>query len=121
MPLPASAKLMAAGFAASGIVHLVRPGTFEPIMPRWVPRHREVIAVSGVAEILCAVAMTVPVTQKAACYVGVGILVGVFPAHITMAQDAFRSNSTALKVVALARMPLQVPMIRAVIAGARAA
>lgn len=38
---------LAAVFAVSGVVHLLRPQTYEPIMPRVVPRHREVIYASG--------------------------------------------------------------------------
>lgn len=121
MPLPTSAKLMAVGFAASGVVHLVRPQTFEPIMPPWVPRHREVVLASGVAEILCALGMAVPATQRAASWAGVAILVGVFPAHVQMTQDAHRRKDPRMLAAAYLRMPLQVPMIRAAIAGARAA
>ena len=38
-------------FAVSGTIHLVRPQTYEPLMPSWVPAHREVILGSGVAEL----------------------------------------------------------------------
>ena len=38
-------------FAASGVVHLVRPEVYEPLMPDWVPAHREIVLASGVAEL----------------------------------------------------------------------
>ena len=121
MALTRSARALAVGFTASGTVHLVRPETFAAIMPRWLPRHRELIYLSGVAELLCAAGLAHPRTRRAAGFASAALLVGVFPAHVQMAQDAFASDSTAFKAVALARMPLQVPMVRAALSATREA
>lgn len=120
MSLPPSAKILTAAFVASGVVHLVRPKTFEPMMPHWLPRHREVIYASGVAELVCAAGMAHPRTRRAAGYASAALLLGVFPAHVQMAQDAVKTDNTGLKALAFARMPLQVPMIRAAMRAARA-
>ena len=64
--LRADAKVVMAAFTASGIVHLVKPEVFEPLMPRWVPAHREVIYASGVAELVCAAGLLVPATRRVA-------------------------------------------------------
>jgi uncharacterized membrane protein len=119
VPLPLGAKLLAAGFAASGTVHLVRPETFEPLMPHWVPAHREVIVGSGVLELLCAAGLAVPATRRTAGYASAALLLAVWPGNLQMALDSRRSRSTALKAVAWGRMPLQVPMIRAALSAAR--
>lgn len=119
MPLTTSAKLLTAGFVASGVTHLVRPQTFESLMPPWVPAHREVILASGVAELACAVGLLVPRTRRAAGWASVALLVGVFPAHVQMTQDAFAGDSPAFQAAAVGRMPLQVPMIRAALSAAR--
>ena len=66
MALPRSTKFLAVGFAASGIVHLVKPEFYVPLMPSWVPAHREVILGSGVAELACAAGLAVPATRRAA-------------------------------------------------------
>jgi uncharacterized membrane protein len=114
-----SAKLLAAGFTASGVVHLVRPQTFEPLMPAWVPAHREVVVGSGVLELLCAAGLAAPATRRTAGYASALLLLGVWPGNLQMALDSNRSRSTAFKVVAWGRMPLQVPMIRAALRAAR--
>ncbi|MCY7395612.1 MAG: DoxX family protein [Nocardioides sp.] len=119
MTLPLSAKLLTVGFVASGTVHLVRPATFEPIMPRWLPRHREVIWASGVAELACAAGMAHPRTRRVAGYASAALLVGVFPAHVQMAQDAVKTDNSRFRMVAFGRMPLQVPMIVAALRAAR--
>ncbi|MCW2709826.1 MAG: rane protein, partial [Marmoricola sp.] len=83
--LTREAQLLTAVFAASGIVHLVRPQTFEPIMPRFVPAPREVIYASGVAELLCAAGLLHPRTRRLAGWGSLAVLLGVYPANFKMA------------------------------------
>ncbi len=111
--------MLIAGFAGSGTLHLVRPEVFEPLMPAWVPAHREVILASGVAELACAVGMAVPQTRRVAGWASAALLLGVWPGNLQMALDSNRSRSTAFKVAAWGRMPLQLPMIRAAVQAAR--
>jgi uncharacterized membrane protein len=114
-----STKLLAIGFAASGVVHLVKPEVYLPLMPTWVPAHREVILGSGVAELACAAGLAVPATRRAAGWASVLLLLGVYPGNIKMAVDATRTDHTGLKVASIARLPLQWPMIRAALHAAR--
>lgn len=119
MSLPRSAKLLVAGLAASGVVHLARPEVYLPLMPSWVPAHREVILGSGVAELACAAGLALPTTRRAAGWASVLLLLGVYPGNIKMAVDAARTDNTGLKVASYARLPLQYPMIRAALRAAR--
>ena len=119
MSMPRSVTFLALGFAASGVIHLVKPEFYEPIMPGWVPAHREVILGSGVLELACAAGLAVPATRKAAGWTSVGLLLGVYPANIKMALDSTRSRSTGLKIGAFARLPMQLPMIKAALRAAR--
>ena len=119
MSLPLGARLLAVGFAGSGVVHLVRPQVFEPLMPAWVPAHREVIWASGVAELACALGLAVPRTRRAAGWASAALLLGVWPGNWQMALDSRRTSSPAYKAVAWGRLPLQLPMIRAAVGAAR--
>ncbi len=119
MSLPRSAQLLAVGFAASGAMHLVKPEVYLPLMPSWVPAHREVILASGVAEIACAAGLAVPSTRRAAGWASVLLLLGVYPGNIKMAVDASQTRSTKFKAIAFGRLPLQLPMIRAALRAAR--
>jgi len=121
MALPRSSKLLAAGFAGSGAVHLAKPEVYEPLMPSWVPAHREVILGSGVAELALALGLVLPTTRRVAGWASVALLLAVWPGNLQMALDSNRSSSTAFKVAAWGRMPLQIPMIRAAVAAARSA
>lgn len=111
-PLSRGAKLVAGAFVTSGIVHLVKPEVFEPLMPDWVPSHREVIVGSGVLELACAAGLAVPRTRRLAGLASAALLVGVYPGNLKMAADALQTDNTPFKAAALARLPLQFPMIR---------
>lgn len=113
-------QALAGVLAASGIVHLVKPEVYEPMMPDVVPAHREVILVSGVAELVCAAALLHPRTRRAAGWASAGLLLLVYPANLKMALDARGSRRPALKAATLARLPMQLPMIRAALRAARA-
>jgi uncharacterized membrane protein len=117
--LPLDVKVVVGAFLASGTVHLVRPQTFEPLMPAIVPAHREVIYASGVAELVCAAGMLHPRTRRLAGLASAALLVGVFPGNVKMALDALKTENSTFKAVSLARLPLQLPMIRAALKAAR--
>lgn len=82
-------------------------------MPSWVPRHREVILGSGVAELVLAAGLLAPPTRRAAGWGSVALLLGVYPANLKMAGDALATDSTAFKSAAFGRLPLQLPMLKA--------
>ncbi len=117
--LPTLAKIVVGAFTASGTVHLVKPDVFEPLMPSWVPAHREVIVGSGVAELLCAAGLLAPRTRSAAGYASAALLAGVFLGNVKMAVDAMGGDNTAWKAAALARLPLQAPLIKGALQAAR--
>ncbi len=110
--LPRDVALLAGIFTVSGTVHLVKPDVFRPLMPSWVPRHREVIVGSGVAELACAAGLVLPATRRPAGLASALLLVAVFPGNVKMALDAQRSRSTPYKAATIARLPLQLPLVR---------
>ena len=104
-------------FATSGAVHLVRPQIFETIVPRQLPNRRGLVYLSGVAELACAVALLHPRTRKAAGWASAALLVVSFPANVQMAVTESKrasrgTGSRGRQVATLARLPLQIPLIR---------
>jgi uncharacterized membrane protein len=110
-PLRKDAKIVAAAFAVSGTVHLVRPDIWEPLMPSWVPSHEEVVLGSGVAELVCAAGLLFPPTRKVAGYASAALLSIVYVGNVKMAVDASKTNKPAFKAAAYGRLPLQFPLI----------
>jgi uncharacterized membrane protein len=112
-------KVLVSLFAGSGALHLVRPETFEPIVPKALPARRQLVYVSGVAELLCAGGLLHPRTCRLAGWASGALLVGVFPANVQMAWDARHSRRTSRKAIAFGRLPLQVPLVRAALEATR--
>lgn len=113
MTLSRTARLVAGVFTVNGVLHVVKPSLFEPIMPPWVPAHREVVVWSGYAELAVAAGLVVPRTRRVAGLAGAGLLLGVYPANVQMTVDAMRGENRALQAASVARLPLQWPMVRA--------
>lgn len=103
-------------FLVSGTIHLVHPETFTPIVPDFLPAHRLLVYVSGVAELACAAGLVWRPTRRLAGLASVGLLVAVFPANVTMAVHAWhdwRAGDAGGGYLAatVVRLPLQLPLI----------
>ncbi len=104
---------LAIGFAASGAAHLVKPDPYVAIVPRPLPYKRELVLGSGVLEIAIGAMLLHPRTRPVAGRAAMALLAAVFPANVQMAMDVVRDEKapTWFKVGAIARLPLQAPMI----------
>ncbi len=87
------------------------PQVFEPLVPPWLPARREIVLVSGVAELACAAGLLLPATRRTAALASAALLVAVFPGNLQMAWAA-RGRRPAYRAATLARLPLQVPLVR---------
>lgn len=105
-----SRRLVSVVFVAAGTLHLVRPGIYERIMPAYLPAHRELVLLSGVAEIAGGVAVALPATRRGAGVWLTALLVAIFPANVNMALHTgrFRKIPPALL---WARLPLQALLV----------
>ena len=109
-----SQRLLAAFFTFAGTMHFVIPRSYEAIMPPYLPRHREAVAVSGAAEIAGGLMIIHPRTRSLAGAWLVAVLAAVFPANVHMALHPDQIEGLDPKRVPLwtlwARLPLQ-PLI----------
>jgi uncharacterized membrane protein len=106
--------VLAAFFTFGGGMHFVRRRDYGAVMPPYIPRHREAVAVSAVAEILGGLAVVPPRTRPLARWWLLVLLVAVFPANIYMATNPDDIEGLDLRRIprwALwARLPVQ-PLI----------
>jgi uncharacterized membrane protein len=116
-PLPWDLRLLTGAFLVSGAVHLVAPRVFEPLVPRWLPARRALVLGSGVAELGCAAGLLHPATRRTAGLASAVLLVAVFPGNVQMALDA-RGRSPAYRAATVARLPLQLPLVRTALGAA---
>jgi uncharacterized membrane protein len=100
--------------AAAGVTHVVAPQIYEPLIPRRLGPPRPWVLGSGLVEVACAAGLLHPRTRPFAARATAALFVGVFPGNVQMAVAAMRSPKTGpvYRAVALARLPLQVPLVR---------
>lgn len=104
--------LLGAFFVLAGAMHFVIPRSYEAIMPRYLPMHREAVAVSGAAEIAGGLAVLHPrLRSPLARWWLLALLAAVFPANLWMATNPQEVRGLDLERIprwALwARLPLQ--------------
>ena len=114
-------KLLFGIFAVSGTLHFVMPKPYVAIVPKPLPYKKELVYVSGAAELGCAAMLTQPRTRRLAGILSFGLLLAVFPANVQMAMDGWRSSkaSTWYKIALLIRLPLQIPPLKWAVTAAR--
>jgi uncharacterized membrane protein len=101
----------------SAVIHAVRPQVFEPLVPPALGNARRWVYLSGVAELACVALLAVPATRRWGGWTATAVLIGVFPANLYAAEAAAPGWK---RRVAVARLPLQMPMVRAALRVARA-
>jgi uncharacterized membrane protein len=108
---------LAVCMAGAGVTHFVSPATYERIVPRWAGDPRRVVAVSGIAELACAALLANRRTAGLGGRLTAALLVAVFPANVQMWLDAGTEHQAAempadrFRLIALARLPLQLPLV----------
>lgn len=102
----------------SSLIHAVRPQLFEPLIPPALGHPRGWVYASGVAEAACVGLLARPATRRWGGWASVAVLVGVFPANLYSVR-AVGANPWK-RTAAVARLPLQVPMVHAAVRVARA-
>ncbi|MCF2574431.1 DoxX family protein [Brevibacterium sp. UCMA 11754] len=93
----------------AGIVHFLRPETFDSIVPPRLGNPRFWTYASGVAELGCATMLAVPATRRLGGSASAALMVGVFPANIYTVKKHWHNPRG--RAIALARLPLQVPLV----------
>jgi uncharacterized membrane protein len=94
-------------FVLAGALHFARPRIYESIMPDWLPRHRELVLLSGVAEAAGGAGLMVPATRRRAGWLLIATLIAVFPANVHMALHPERYRLPGGRATLLARLPFQ--------------
>src|SRR3954464_10759157 len=106
-----SQKALAGFFAFAGTMHFVIPRSYEAIMPPSLPRHREAVALSGVAEIAGAAAGLARPTRRFGRWWLLALLLAVFPANLHMAVNPEQIRGLDMRKfprwALWARLPLQ--------------
>jgi uncharacterized membrane protein len=108
---------LAAFMTGAGVTHFVAPGIYEKTVPRWAGDARRVVLLSGAAELACGALLANRRTAGLGGRLTAALLLAVFPANVQMWLDAGTEHQAAempadrFRTIALARLPLQVPLV----------
>ncbi|EFG77951.1 hypothetical protein HMPREF0591_2167 [Mycobacterium parascrofulaceum ATCC BAA-614] len=106
-----AAYRVAAMLLGVGTLHFVVPQPFDTIVPAELPGSaRFYTYASGVAEVGVGAAMLPRRTRRPAALAAAALFVGVFPANVNMCR-LWWNKPWPMRIAALARLPLQIPMI----------
>ncbi len=100
-------------YFASGLNHFGNPEFYLPMMPPYIPYHRDLVYLSGLAEIVLGVAVLIPQTRNLAAWGTILLLIAIFPAnlHVALHNVPLFGGSQGLGMWNWVRLPFQAVLI----------
>jgi uncharacterized membrane protein len=109
--MPSRSRAILGGFfLVAGALHFLKPRPYEAIMPEALPAHRELVYVSGLAEMAGGAGVLAARTRRGAGWWLIATMLAVFPANINMAVEAERFQEIPEPLL-WARLPLQAVIV----------
>jgi uncharacterized membrane protein len=107
----AAAYRIASMLIGIGTTHFLAPKPYDTIVPAELPgRARFYTYASGVAEVSIGALLLPRRTRRLAALAAALLFIGVFPANVNMCR-LWWDKPWPMRIAALARLPLQIPMI----------
>ena len=108
---PNRAYRLAALLLGSGVLHFVMPKPYDSIVPVELPgSQRFYTYASGVAELVSGALLVSPRTRRVGALASIAVFVAVFPANLNLVR-LWSDKPLFMRLGAIVRLPLQVPMI----------
>jgi uncharacterized membrane protein len=108
-----AAYRIAALLLGVGTVHFLAPKSFDDIIPVELPGSpRFYTYASGVAELVIGALLLPQRSRRAAATAAAALFIAVFPGNVNMVR-LWWDKPWPMRIIALARLPLQIPMITA--------
>ena len=87
-------------------MHFVKPIAYLRIMPRYLPEHKLLVRLSGMAEVLLGVGLCLSITKNLAVYTIILMLIFFLPVHFYMLSGN-QASAGIPKWILILRIPLQ--------------
>ncbi len=98
--------LMAFIYFFAGLFHFIKPEIYLRIMPRYLPNHSLLVALSGLAEIILGVGLCFPKTKNLAIYGVILMLIIFLLVHFYMLSSE-KAGAGLPQWILIIRIPLQ--------------
>lgn len=106
MTYPWHLFLMGAIYIIAGIMHFIKPKVYLRIMPRYLPFHKPLVLLSGVAEILLGIGLFFKETKNLSIYGIIAMLAVFLLVHFYMLSSN-KASAGFPKWLLLLRLPIQ--------------
>jgi len=110
MTLPWHLYLMAFVYILAGINHFRKPGMYIRIIPPAFKNPKLINILSGGAEIILGILLTLPFTTRIAAWGIIALLIAIFPANVYMLQNK-KAGFGLPRWILFVRLPLQIVLI----------
>ena len=110
MNLPWHLYLMAVLYILAGLNHFRKPGMYIKIIPPYFKNPKLLNILSGAAEVLFGILLTISATSHFAAWGIIILLIAIFPANLHMFLNKKASFSLP-KWILFVRLPLQLVLI----------
>ncbi len=97
---------MAGMYITAGIMHFVKPKAYLRIMPRYLPEHKLLVGLSGIAEVLLGIGLCLSITKNLAVYSIILMLIFFLPVHFYMLSGN-QASARIPKWILILRIPVQ--------------
>lgn len=102
--------LMAAMYIIAGIMHFIRPKIYLRIMPRYLPKPRLLVQLSGFAEVLLGIGLCFSSTKEFSIYGIILMLLLFLTVHFYMLSGN-KAAAGIPKWILVLRIPLQFVLV----------
>lgn len=102
---------MGAMMLGMGTLHFAAPKPFDGIVPAELPGSpRFYTYASGVGELAVGALLLAPKTRRLGALAAIALFISVFPANVNLVR-LWKDKPLFMRLGAIARLPLQIPMI----------
>ena len=103
---PIGLYIMAGMYIVAGLMHFIRPKMYMRIMPRYLPNHKALVYLSGLAEIIVGIGLCIPALKAISIYGIIAMLAMFLLVHFYMLSGK-KASAGIPKWILILRLPLQ--------------
>ncbi|PIB32462.1 hypothetical protein BFP78_11550 [Gaetbulibacter sp. 5U11] len=106
MTYPWHLYLMGLLYAFAGMLHFIKPKMYMRVMPRYLPNHKLLVILSGIAEVILGITICIPTLKNTSIYLLIIMLLLFLMVHIYMLTEK-KASVGIPKWILILRIPLQ--------------
>lgn len=106
MSYPWHLYAMAIMYVVAGVFHFLKPKMYMRIMPNYLPNHKTLVYLSGLAEVILGIAICIPAFKTLGIYGIIAMLLVFLLVHFYMLSSK-KASAGIPKWILILRIPLQ--------------